>query len=128
MAFNVISPNKKLSQLIAQSWLDGQKLHIDKEWLIKQGLISQKEAPYYDDKRIEVDESPNPEPDPDHPSGPKYIGRITFTEEGKIRMYIPYPERPPVENLTDEDLKEWVESPEDSKPWLPKNPYIPYTC
>ena len=130
MAFNVISPNKKLSQLIAQSWLDGQRLNINKDWLIEQGFISQKEAPYYDDEKIKVE--PNPEPNPE-PNQPLYIGLITFTEEGELGMYIPYPDRPdeclPDEKpLTDEVLRKWVESPEDSKPWLPEHRYIPYTC
>ena len=127
MAFNFIGPNKKLSQLIAQSWLDGQRLDINKKWLLEQGFISQEEAPYYDEM-IEVERNPSEKPDPEHPNGPKYIGIITLTEEGKLHMYIPYPERPNVEGLTDEVLKEWVNSTTDSAPWLPAHPYIPYTC
>ena len=124
MAFNFIGPNKKLSQLIAQSWLDGERLEINKDWLIEQGLISEEEASYF---KVMVDSNPREKPSPDH----KYIGDITVDEEGeerKLLKYIPYPERPNAEELTDEVLEEWVNSDPNSAPWLPINPYIPYTC
>ncbi|WP_019503926.1 hypothetical protein [Pleurocapsa sp. PCC 7319] len=128
MAFNFVNSNKKLSQLIAKSWLDGQRLEINKKWLLEQGFISQEEAPYYDDEMILVEQTPSENPDPKHPNGPKYIGIMTLKEEGKLHKYIPYPERPDADLVSDEVLEEWVNSDPDSAPWLPPNPYIPYTC
>jgi hypothetical protein len=121
MAFNLVSPNKKLSQLIAQSWLDGQRLTIDKKFLVDSGLFSAEEAQYIEE--IQVDENP---------PGPPYIGTVTMDKTGSLQIYVPYPARPTeVENEpTDEQLTRWVSSPLDSEPYLPGeiNQWIPYSC
>ncbi len=126
MPFNILRPNKKISQLIAQSWLDGCDLTFNKDFLVQEGIISSEEEPYFNEP--DVDRNPNQNPDPGNPDGPKYIGNITFTAEGRLQMYIPYPARPDDNLVSNEDLKDWVNSDTNSTPWLPSNPYIPYTC
>ncbi|MBW4636408.1 MAG: hypothetical protein KME30_32390 [Iphinoe sp. HA4291-MV1] len=116
MAFNILYPSKKLSQLIAKSWLDRQELSIDKQFLLDNGLISRIDAEYV--QEIVMDKNPE---------GPlPYVGEITISEEGegKLRIRIPYPNRPP--ELTDEELERWVndDNPDNIKP---TNIYIPYS-
>jgi hypothetical protein len=124
MPFNLLDPNKKLSQLLAQSWLDGQDLNINKDWLVEKGIISPDEAGNYE---VEVDSNPEPKPDPGKPDGPKYIGLITLTEEGKLHMYIPYPKRPDEGKVSNEDLEQWVNDSDPNHP-IPANIWIPYSC
>jgi hypothetical protein len=117
MAFNLLGPNKKLSQLIAQSWLDGQEVSFDKQFLIDNHLLSENEAEYVE---INVDTTP---------SGPPYIGKIEgMLGGGGYLMYIPYPNRP--SEVTNEELNHWVSSPVDSAPYTPFeiSQWIPYTC
>lgn len=130
MAYNMLRPNKKFSQLIAQSWIEGKRLKIDKEWLLENNLISKAEAPFYDS--IVVNENPEPNPSEKDPNGIQYIGRIEVTEKGKLNMYVPYPQypndphRPSGEPApTPDELKDWVDNTTD---WVPKNIWIPYTC
>ena len=121
MTFNFVSPNKKFSQLIAQSWLDGQRITIDKNFLIENGLFSEEEAQYIEE--IQVD---------DNPSEPPYIGTVTMSKTGHLQLYVPYPLRPTgvEDEPTDEQLTRWVSSPLDSEPYLPGeiNQWIPYSC
>lgn len=100
--YNILSPNKKLSQLIAQSWLDGERLDINKKFLIKNDILSKEEAEYYE---VVVRENP---------PGPPYRGVIDAVEG---RIVIPYPDRPA--EVTDEDLEQWVNSDTNSPPWIP---------
>jgi hypothetical protein len=107
MTYNVLSPNKKLSQLIAQSWLEGQKLHIDKKFLIENDIVSVEEADYY---KYEIERKKNP----------PYKIRIDTVpvDTAKKGMFeISYsPERP--SEVTDEELNEWVNSDTNSSPWF----------
>lgn len=117
MAYNLLSPNKKLSQLIAQSWLDGQQVSFDTQFLIDNHLLSENEAQYVE---IHVDTTP---------CGPPYIGKIEGIVGGDgYSMYIPYPNRPA--EVTNEELTQWVDSPVDSSPYTPFkiSQWIPYTC
>jgi hypothetical protein len=121
MTFNLLSPSKKLSQLIAQSWLDGERFSFDKDFLVEHGIFSEDEATYINN--IDVREVP-PEQN--------LFGTITMVKEGHLVICIPYPQRPTdVENPpTDEQLTRWVNSDVNSDPYVPWedfSPWIPYT-
>ena len=126
MAYNMLAPNKRFSQLIAQSWLKGTELNIDKQWLLDNNLISEAEAAFYDE--INVDRNPKPNPSPDKPDGTQYIGKIEITELGTLTMYVPYPQRPDLDKLPEIDLERWVNSTVNEQPWVPENIWIPYSC
>jgi hypothetical protein len=122
MSFNLLSPNKKLSQLIAQSWLNGERFSFDKQFLIDYGIFSEEEAQFIEDIQV-IEEPPEPQ----------YIGTITMNREGCLQIYIPYPQRPTgVENEpTDEQLTRWINSDVNSEPFVPWDefsPWIPCTC
>jgi hypothetical protein len=105
--YNVLSPSKKLSQLIAQSWLDGQPLHVDKQFLIENDIVSVEEADYY---KYEI----FPKHEPPYII---YIDTVQVDQEQKGTIQITYsPERPC--EVTDEELKEWVNSDTNSSPWF----------
>jgi len=105
--YNVLSPSKKLSQLIAQSWLDGQPLHVDKQFLIDNDIVSVEEADYY---KYEI----FPQHEPPYLI---YIDTVHVDEEEKGTIRITYsPQRPG--EVTDEDLKNWVNSDTNSSPWF----------
>jgi hypothetical protein len=99
---SILHPTKKLSQLIAKSWLDGTRLSLgDSKFLIENDILSDEEAKFF---KIEVDDSP----------APPYRG---YTNIVTAKFYIPYPKRP--EGVEDKDLEDWVNSPTDSPPWRP---------
>lgn len=100
--YNVLSPTKKLSQLIAQSWLNGEKLTIDKTILVDNNILSEKEAELFN---IQIQES-----------GSGYINAATFE-----MCFVYSQERP---SVTDQELQEWIDSPENSAPWVPLNPTL----
>ena len=100
--YNVLSPTKKLSQLIAQSWLDGNALTIDKKFLVDNHILSQKESELFN---VQIQES-----------GSGYINAATLEI-----CFVYSKERPPV---TDQDLQEWIDSPENASPWVPLNPTL----
>lgn len=100
--YTVLSPTKKLSQLIAQSWLDGKELTIDKKFLVHNKILSKKESELFN---VEIKES-----------GSGYINAATFEI-----CFVYSKERPPV---TDQELQAWINSPEDSPPWVPLNPTL----
>lgn len=103
--FNILSPKKKLSQLIAKSWLDGNRIPLDdKKFLIENDLLSEQEASYY---KIEVEEKP------EEPPNNIRINAVS----GKISIH--YPQRP--DGITDKALEDWINSPSDSEPWMPKD-------
>lgn len=122
MTFNLLSPSKKISQLLAQSWLDGERFSFDKDFLVEKGIFSEDEATYIENiDVIEVTPEQN------------LIGTITMVAEGHLQIYIPYPQRPTdVDDApTDEQLTRWVNSNVNSEPYTPWDdfsPWIPYTC
>jgi hypothetical protein len=97
--YNLLGPTKKLSQLIAKSWLDGEELTIDKKFLVDNDILSEKEAELF---KVEIKES-----------GSGNIDAVKF----KI-SFACATKRPQV---TDQELQEWINSPENSPPWVPKN-------
>lgn len=100
--YNILRPTKKLSQLIAKSWLDGEELTIDKQFLVENDILSKQEAELF---QVEIQES-----------GPGYINNATLEI-----CFVYSKERPPV---TDQELQEWIDSPENSAPWVPLNPTL----
>ena len=104
--YNLLSPTKKLSQLIAKSWVGGEPLPTDehklKKFLVHHDIFSQKEAELF---RIEMKKS-----------GRGFINAPDF----EIR-FIYSKERPPVTAVTDQELAEWIHSPENCPPWVPLN-------
>ncbi|MBD2129190.1 hypothetical protein NDI39_03630 [Microcoleus sp. ZQ-A2] len=105
--YNVLSPTKKLSQLIAQSWLDGQKLTIDKNFLVENDIVSVEEADYYKYEIMGKKEPPYV----------IHIDTVHVDQEQKGTIQITYsPERPG--EVTEEELNEWVNSDTNSSPWF----------
>lgn len=100
--YNLLSPTKKLSQLIAQSWLDGNALTIDKKFLVDNAIFSEGEAELFN---VEIQES-----------GSGYINAATLEI-----CFVYSQERP---SVTDQELQEWIDSPENSAPWVPLNPTL----
>jgi hypothetical protein len=98
--YSILGPTKKLSQLIAKSWLDKQPITINKDFLVNNEIFSEKEIELF-----EIEESENPQ------GG--YIDAVNF------KIHILYPERP--EEVTDETLQTWINSPENSPPWVPED-------
>lgn len=137
--FNVLQPSKKLSQVIAHSWLpngDGEAHDVFTEgnsdrvrdFLVQRGLLSRLDAQH---ANIIVDRSirtTNP-----NSSVSVYIGTVAMErdENGEINIYtitIPYPERPT--DLTDKNLQDWFDSPDGEAPYTPVDIsiWIPLTC
>ncbi|HEY9742632.1 MAG TPA: hypothetical protein V6C90_19280 [Coleofasciculaceae cyanobacterium] len=104
--YSILGPTKKLSQLIANSWLNGQQLPSDKqelkEFLVSNDIFSNEEAKLFE---IEILDGSS--------QGEGYIDAANF------EVRIPYAERP--QGVTDQELEEWINSPEDSPPWVPEN-------
>ncbi|BCL39599.1 hypothetical protein [Nostoc sp. MS1] len=114
--FNTLIPNKRLSQLIAKSWLENREISIDKNFLVNNGLISEFEAQFKIDIHVERNQPPR-----------EYKGGITPQQFG-YKINVPYPPKPSSENLPENILREWVENDFNSAPWTPTNEWIPYTC
>lgn len=114
--FNTLIPNKKLSQLIAKSWLENKEINIDKDFLVNNGIISEFEAQFKIDIHVERDKPPR-----------EYKGGITPQQYG-YKINVPYPPKPSSDNLPEDVLREWVENDSHSAPWTPSNEWIPYTC
>jgi hypothetical protein len=132
--------NKKLSHLIARSWLPGVAAEEIKATLlsgeqdkisklmVQAGVIDQREV-----ERCRFDIDPNPQPK-ELPSG-AFLGSID--DEGipgttiKFIFKIPYPQK--IESdwgLTEEQLRSWLATSPESEPWEPFefSRWIPYTC
>lgn len=123
---DLLERNKKLSQLIARSWLPGGE-HIKEqlggtqeqvlELLVAEEILIEEEAKW---SRVEVDINP---------PGPPYLGTLN---EGVppylLNLYIPYPQRPT--EVKDEQLMTWLSSEINSEPFSPFeiSPWIPYSC
>lgn len=138
--FNVLQPSKKLSQLIAKSWLrDGDSEAKDvftegdpdkvKSFLKDRGLLSELDFKY---AKIIIDRSVTPDP---NSTGVVYIGELTVEKDlaGEFNIYnitIPYPEEPVELRNHPEILEEWVNSPEGEPPYSPEkiSRWIPLTC
>lgn len=102
--YNILSPNKKLSQLVAKSWLDGNRISLsDRNFLINNDILSAKEAAFFE---IVVHEDSKE-------SELGYINAVTR------EIFMPYPQRP--EKITDEALENWIDSSSDSPPWIPED-------
>ncbi|MEH2365487.1 MAG: hypothetical protein V7K75_03070 [Nostoc sp.] len=144
--FKVLQPSKKLSQLIAQSWLpDGDSYVKDlftegdsdkvKSFLKDRGLLSELDAQY---ATIKIDPSQRPlEP---NSTGVVYVGELTVEKDskGEFTIYnitIPYPEEPAELKSNPQILEEWVNSPDGEQPYTPVgispvqiSRWIPLTC
>ncbi|GAB4182480.1 MAG: hypothetical protein Fur006_18360 [Coleofasciculaceae cyanobacterium] len=102
--YNLLSPTKKFSQLIAKSWVGGEPVPTEeqelKAFLVHHDIFSKKEAELF---TIETQES-----------GTGYINAPTF----EIR-FVYSQERP--QEVTEPELQEWINSPENFPPWVPQN-------
>jgi hypothetical protein len=122
---NLLEFNKKLSQLIARSWLPGGE-EIEKRFLgsqeeviqllVDEGIVTAEEAPYIG---VNVDTNP---------PGPPYVGNIQEGVDPVLTLYIPYPKRP--SQVTSAELTTWVDSQINAAPYSPFeiSQWIPYTC
>lgn len=120
--------NKMLSQLIAQSYLPGQRWIRSifagdqegiKDFLIEKKIITANESMH---SRFDVDFQPSPPP--------PFLGLVMEgnADDAALIFKIPFPTRP--DQLTDEQLNSWLTSPLDSEPWTPNtfSIWIPYSC
>lgn len=132
--------NKKLSHLIARSWLPGVEAaemkatllsgeqDKIKKLMVQAGVIENSEVDFFGFK---VDPNPKPEAPP---SG-AFLGHMD--DEGipytsvKYIFNIPYPQK--IESdwgLTEEQLRSWLATSPEAEPWEPFqfSRWIPYTC
>jgi hypothetical protein len=132
--------NKKLSHLIAKSWLPGAEAAEMKATLISEeqdkirnlmvqaGVIENSEVEFF---WFKVD----PNPQPQAPPSAAFLGHMD--DEGlpetsvKYIFNIPYPQK--IESdwgLTEEQLRSWLATSPESEPWEPFqfSRWIPYTC
>ncbi|NET46856.1 hypothetical protein [Okeania sp. SIO2B3] len=113
---------KKISQLVAESWLPKGE-EIRKIFLSRN---SKKILKMFKKKGIDIDFF--------GPSLKISIDTDTFTgyleetrdNEPVFNLVISYPPKPSEFNLSDKELKEWVEN-DDSNQFVPDNLYIPVT-
>lgn len=125
-------PNKQISQLIAQAWLDGRPSQVNRkaitELLLKDGLIDKSDA-----VAIVIDPEPysqwavmSQQPPPPPPTQ-NYAGYWIINDPpNSIGLYVPYPERPA--EVTNPELTNWVNQDPSCEPFLPSTVWIPYTC
>jgi hypothetical protein len=130
--------NKKLSHLIARSWLpgvEGEKIKATllgeqngiRELMVQEEVVSKKEV---ESCRFDVD----PNPQPNEPPLGAFAGKIV--EEANpntteiLIFNIPYPQNIDRDLVTEEQLRSWLATPSDSEPWEPFqfSRWIPYTC
>jgi hypothetical protein len=132
--------NKKLSHLIARSWLPGVEAaemkatllsgeqDKIKKLMVQAGVIENSEVEYFE---FHID----PNPKPLAPPSAAFLGYMV--EEGRsdtvLRSIfnIPYPQK--IESdwgLTEEQLRSWLATSPESAPWEPFefSRWIPYTC
>src|SRR5690349_18232134 len=96
IAYNILIPQKRLSQLIAQSWLDGKRIPLeDKNFLIEQKILSKEEAEVF---RIILVET----------------NQVEIDEVDK-KIVMPY-YQPEPEVLEDADIRKWLDN------WVKSNP------
>ena len=109
---------KKMSQLIAKSWLPGgeeiRKILLSNnseeiKKMLKKHNIS---LELLGDIKIEVDWS-------------TFLGRLEDATNS-LKLVIAYPPRPSEYNLSDSDIEEWVNN-EDPNQKVPSHAYIPVT-
>ncbi|MBW4636407.1 MAG: hypothetical protein KME30_32385 [Iphinoe sp. HA4291-MV1] len=101
---NVLIPNKRFSQLIAKSWLDGKKLSIDKNFLVQEGIFLEEEIKFFE---VEVGDLSFP-------------GEVGLLDIRQMKIYISSSlERP--SQATDELLQQWVNEDTNSPPWILKD-------
>jgi hypothetical protein len=128
--------NKKISQLIAKSWLPGKEeireiLIGEDQNKIRKLFVEEKILGETDAEHTSFDVDLNPVADPEE-THIKYSGSIVEDRKtGDLIEWvfkIPYPPRP--EQVTDGMLYEWIESASESKPWNASeiSLWIPYTC
>ncbi|MFB2920611.1 hypothetical protein [Aerosakkonema funiforme] len=125
---------KKLSQLIAESWLSGKEEYKEKFLLGDEDALKELfiEKGIFDDKldadRFTIEIRKDVE-------GPPYIGEITTWGEGsseipetkplRFKLIIPYPVPKP--EIEDEELESWINN-NDERQLEPLNPLIPLSC
>jgi len=103
--FNLIKPSKKLSQLLAKSWLEKAPVSINRDFFINNDLLSDLDKQYVVVNQVDLPKEPGlylpEEPGP-------YVGLIKV-ESDKVVITIPYSTQPPPD-LKEEDLRAWVEN------------------
>ncbi|MFQ4144869.1 hypothetical protein [Chlorogloeopsis sp. ULAP02] len=119
---NLLLFSKKISQLIARSWLPGGEE-------IRSVLLShdsEKIRKMFQENDIEIDILPDKTKF--LVDWTTFIGSLedTIDPEYSFQMVIAYPPKPSEFNLSDSDLKEWVEDNNDDNT-KPTHPYIPVT-
>jgi hypothetical protein len=132
--------DKKLSHLIAKSWLPGEEAaeikakllsgeqDKIKKLMVKAGVIEESDVEFF---QFDI----NPNPQPNDPPGGAFLGALV--DEGRpdtsvMRIFkIPYPQK--IESdwgLTEDQLRSWLATSPESAPWEPFefSRWIPYTC
>lgn len=139
-AITYLIPNKKLSHLIARSWLpgvEGEKIKATllsgnqseiQELMVQTGVVSKDEVKFC---RFDVD----PNPQPNEPPFVAFVGNIQEDKDPStteiLIFKIPYPQE--IESaweLTEDQLRSWLATSPESEPWEPYqfSRWIPYTC
>lgn len=103
--YNILAPAKKLSQLIAKSWLEKEHLTIDREYLIEHDILTEEEANYFTTIKAHGGSKK-----------PAHRGRVDVV--GKS-IEIAHHLRPP--SISDEVIEAWINSPSNAAPWIPED-------
>lgn len=139
-ALPYLIPNKKLSHLIARSWLpgvEGEKIKATllsgnqseiQELMIQTGVVSKDEAKFC---RFDVDSNPQPNQPPLGAFAGSIVEEANPNTPEILIFKIPYPQK--IESdwgLTEEQLRSWLATSPESEPWEPFqfSRWIPYTC
>ncbi|MGB5970406.1 MAG: hypothetical protein WA865_08685 [Spirulinaceae cyanobacterium] len=135
--------NKRISQLIAKKWLEGAELtESDVLEIVKDNAQGGKDDREY---KIIIDTQPysrwkeggHYQDAPPVPPDNNYEGYFIMSDrffhsdpelQEPAYLYVPFPERPPEEKVSNEVLNDWVEQDPGVAPFYPTNTWIPYTC
>jgi hypothetical protein len=139
-SLNLFVRNKKLSHLIARSWLpgaEGEKIKATllsgnqseiQELMIQTGVVLKDEAKLC---RFDVNSNPQPNQPPLGAFAGSTVEEANPNTPEILIFKIPYPQK--IESdwgLTEEQLRSWLATSPESEPWEPFqfSRWIPYTC
>lgn len=131
--------NKKLSHLIARSWLPGveaEKIKVTllsgnqkeiRELMVQAGVVTMDESEV---SRFDVDPNPQPNEPPLGAFGGSIVDELDNSTLIELIFKIPYPQNIYRDLVTEEQLRSWLATSPDAKPWAPFefSRWIPYTC
>jgi hypothetical protein len=131
--------NKKLSHLIARSWLPGVEAEKIKatllsgnqkeirELMVQSGVVTMGDSEV---SLFDVDPNPQPNEAPLGAFGGSIVDELDPSTPIQLIFKIPYPQNIYRDLVTEEQLGSWLATSPESEPWEPFqfSRWIPYTC